>query len=176
MLKGVTDKSTAEYQRMTWDALKKSINGLINKVNVSNISNILPELFAENLIRGRGLLCRSLMKAQAASPTFTRVYAALVAVINTKLPQIGELLLHRLIVQFRRAFQRNDKTALLASTRFIAHLVNQQVSGEILALEILALLLERPTDDSVEVAVGFAQECGYTLQELSPQGFTGMNK
>jgi len=174
MLKNVTDKSSAEYQRMTWDALKKSINGLINKVNVSNIANILPELFAENLIRGRGLLCRSLMKAQAASPTFTHVYAALVAVLNTKMPQIGELLLHRLIVQFRRAFTRNDKPVLLASTRFIAHLVNQQVAGEIIALQVLALLLEKPTDDSVEVAVGFVQECGYVLQDLSPQGFAGL--
>jgi pre-mRNA-splicing factor CWC22 len=27
-----TDKNTKEYQRMAWEALKKSINGLINKV------------------------------------------------------------------------------------------------------------------------------------------------
>lgn len=32
----------------------------------------------------RGLLARSIMAAQAAAPTFTHVYAALVAVINTK--------------------------------------------------------------------------------------------
>ena len=38
---------------MTWTALKKSINGLINKVNVSNIKSIVAELFAENLVRGR---------------------------------------------------------------------------------------------------------------------------
>jgi pre-mRNA-splicing factor CWC22 len=27
------DKKSAEYQRLSWDALRKSINGLINKVN-----------------------------------------------------------------------------------------------------------------------------------------------
>lgn len=32
----------------------------------------------------RGLLARSIITAQAASPTFTHVYAALVAIINTK--------------------------------------------------------------------------------------------
>jgi len=32
----------------------------------------------------RGLLSRSIMQAQAASPTFTHVFAALVAIINTK--------------------------------------------------------------------------------------------
>jgi len=49
------------------------------------------------------------MKAQAASLPFTPVFATLVSIINTKLPMIGELLLHRLISQFRRAFKRNDK-------------------------------------------------------------------
>lgn len=42
---------------------------------------------------------------------------------------------------------------LLAATKFIAHLVNQQVAHEIVALELLTVLLERPTDDSVEVWV-----------------------
>ena len=40
---------------------------------------------------------------------------------------------------------------LLATTKFIAHLVNQQVAHEIVALELLTVLLEDPTDDSVEV-------------------------
>ena len=38
---------------MAWEALKKSINGLINKVNVSNIIDIVRELFQENIVRGR---------------------------------------------------------------------------------------------------------------------------
>ena len=46
-----------------WEILRKSINGIVNKVNVENISNIIMELFNENLIRGRGLLARALMKA-----------------------------------------------------------------------------------------------------------------
>jgi pre-mRNA-splicing factor CWC22 len=46
-----------------WENLRKSLNGIVNKVNVSNISNIVMELFNENLIRGRGLLIKSIMKA-----------------------------------------------------------------------------------------------------------------
>jgi len=103
------DRSSPEYQRLSWDALRKSITGIVNRVNVSNIKHVVPELFSENLIRGRGLFTRSVMKAQAASLPFTPVFAALVSIINTKLPMIGELLLHRLVSQFRRAFKRNDK-------------------------------------------------------------------
>ena len=56
-----------------------------------------------------GLLVRSVIQAQASSPTFTHVYAALVAIINTKFPQTGELLAKRLILQFKKGFRRNDK-------------------------------------------------------------------
>ncbi|WAR10248.1 CWC22-like protein, partial [Mya arenaria] len=115
-------------------------------------------------------MARSIIQAQAASVTFTHVYAALVAIVNTKFPQNGELVLKRLIVQFRRGYKRNDKSICLSATRFIAHLVNQQVAHEVLALEVLMLLLDTPTDDSVEVAVGFLKECGQKLTEVSPRG------
>lgn len=103
------DKTSAEYQRLSWDALRKSITGIVNRVNVQNIKMVVPELFSENLVRGRGLFARSVMKAQSSSLPFTPVFAALVAIINTKLPQVGELLVTRLISQFRRSFKRNDK-------------------------------------------------------------------
>ncbi|KAG9228220.1 hypothetical protein BJ875DRAFT_257193 [Amylocarpus encephaloides] len=163
----ITDKSSKEYQRMAWEALKKSINGLINKVNVSNIKHIVPELFGENLVRGRGLFCRSIMKAQAASLPFTPIYAAMAAIVNTKLPQVGELLLKRLIVQFKKGFKRNDKAVCLSATTFIAHLCNQQVANEVVAAQILLLLLHKPTDDSVEIAVGLTREVGQHLEEMN---------
>jgi pre-mRNA-splicing factor CWC22 len=162
----ITDKTSKEYQRMAWEALKKSINGLINKVNVSNIKYIVPELFGENLVRGRGLFCRSIMKAQAASLPFTPIYAAMAAIVNTKLPKVGELLVHRLVVQFKKAYKRNDKAVCLSSTTFIAHLVNQQVAHATLAAQILILLLQKPTDDSVEIAVGLTREVGQFLEEM----------
>jgi hypothetical protein len=41
---------------------------------------------------------------------------------------------------------------------------------EIVALEILTLLIEGPTDDSVEVAIAFVKECGMKLLEVSKKG------
>ena len=119
-----SDKSSAEYQRLSWDALRKSITGIVNRVNIANIKQVVPELFTENLIRGRGLFARSVMKAQASSLPFTPVFAALIAIINTKLPQVGELLLNRLISQFRRAFKRNDKVCPSFGYLPLKHLEN----------------------------------------------------
>lgn len=166
----ITDKSSEAYQRISWEALKKSIHGFINKINVDNIGIVTRELLKENIVRGRGLLCRSIIQAQAASPTFTHVYAALVSIINSKFPNIGELLLQRLVVTFRRGFRRNDKAICVTASKFIAHLVNQRIAHEILALEILTLLVETPTDDSVEVAIAFLKECGQKLTEVTGKG------
>ena len=44
---------------------------------------------------------------------------------------------------------------------------------EVLSLEMLTLLLERPTDDSVEVSIAFLKECGLKLTEVSPRGING---
>ncbi|XP_073489853.1 pre-mRNA-splicing factor CWC22 homolog [Aquarana catesbeiana] len=174
MQEQITDKSSLAYQRMSWEALKKSINGLINKVNVSNIGNIIQEILQENIIRGRGLLSRSILQAQSASPIFTHVYAAVVAIINSKFPQIGELILKRLILNFRKGYRRNDKQLCLTASKFVAHLINQNVAHEVLALEMLTLLLERPTDDSVEVSIGFIKDGGLKLTQVTPRGINAI--
>ena len=154
------EKTSLEHQKYMWEMLRKSINGIINKVNTSNIQNIILELFNENMLRAKGLLSRAIMKAQMASPGFTHVYAALIAVINTKLPDIVRLIINRVVIQFQRSFKRNNKIVCMATTKMMAHLVNQQVIHELLALELLTLLLENPTEDSVEIAADFMIECG----------------
>jgi pre-mRNA-splicing factor CWC22 len=58
-----------------------------------------------------------------ASPAFTHVFAALVAVVNTKFPELGELLLKRIILQLRRAFKRNDKVCAFT----LVHSVSRKI-------------------------------------------------
>ncbi|KAJ2724891.1 pre-mRNA-splicing factor cwc22 [Coemansia sp. Benny D115] len=156
-------------QRENWQLLKKRINGPVNKVNTANIKEIVVELFSANLIRGRGLFCRSIMRAQSLSSSYTAVYAALVAIINTKLPIVGELLVTRLVLQFRRAFNRDDKEMCISTVMFLAHLTNQRIAHEVLAFQVVSLLLETPTDDSVEVGVAFMREVGAFLTEAAPR-------
>lgn len=95
MQEQITDENSVACQRMSWEALKGSTNGLINKVNISNLSIIIQELLPGNSQRERpaGQVCRA---GQSTSPIFTPVYAALVTIINSKLPLIGELILKRL--------------------------------------------------------------------------------
>ena len=159
------DKNSEEYQKVMWDLLQKSINGIINKVNTSNIQKIIIELFHENLFRGQGLLVNSIIKAQMASPNFTSVYAALISVINSKIPDIGSLTIRRYILSFRRAFKKNNKIQLFSITKMIAHLINQQINNSYLAFGILIILIEFISDDSIELICNFLMECGQFLCE-----------
>jgi pre-mRNA-splicing factor CWC22 len=122
----------------------------------------------------RGLFARSIIQAQAFSPSFSHVFSALVAIINSKFPNIGELVLRRLIIQFKRSFRRNDKQTCITVSRFIAHLANQRVAHEIIILEMLVLLMQRPTDDSIEVTVTLLKECGAMLLKVTPKGSIGL--
>ncbi|KFD66901.1 hypothetical protein M514_02378 [Trichuris suis] len=174
MQASITDKNSQEYQRIAWDQLKKHIHGLVNRVNASNIIQVIEDLFKVNLIRGRGIFVRAIMQAQSFAQPYSFIMAALAAVVNSKFPAIGELLLHRLLSQFKRAFRRNDRDVAVPAVKFIAHLINQQVAHEVLALELLTLLLENPTDDSVELSVAFLKECGAKMSDLSPVGMNGI--
>ncbi|CAJ0571850.1 unnamed protein product, partial [Mesorhabditis spiculigera] len=142
----------------------------IDGTNTGQLGEIMiRELLQENVIRGKGVLTRSIIQAQAFSPTFSHVYAALVAVINSKFPSVGELTLKRLVVQFKRSFRRNDKATTVTVSKFIAHLINQQVAHELLSMEIMLLMLQKPTEDSVEVCIAFLKECGAKLADIAPR-------
>jgi len=48
----------------------------------------------------------------------------------------------------------------MATTKMIAHLINQKVLSDFTGLQLLALLLENPTEDSVDIACDFMIEAG----------------
>ncbi|CAF3002066.1 unnamed protein product [Rotaria sp. Silwood2] len=121
-------------------------------------------LFQDNTIHGCGLLARSLIQAQLVSPFYT-----LVSVINRKVPEIGELILQRLIITFRHTYQRNDKTNSLSAIKFLSHLIDQNVLHDRILLQILILLLENKTNNSVQLAIKLINECEQQLSQPNPR-------
>ncbi|NXD91764.1 CWC22 factor, partial [Chaetorhynchus papuensis] len=163
MQEQITDKNSLAYQRMSWEALKKSINGLVNKVNVSNIENIIHELLQENIVRGSQYLAKQILLQLPVSVVHCcNVEKRLLCYWSLVDPEI--ILLH-----FKQI-----------ATRFLAQICLSRNAllfmdaHEVLCLEMLTLLLERPTDDSIEVAIGFIKESGLKLTEVSPRGINAI--
>ena len=164
-IRAKNDTKSEDYQKIMWDLLSKSINGIINKVNISNIQNIIYELFNENLLRGQGLLIKCIIRGQLTSSNYTPIYAALICVLNSKLPFIGNLYIRRYIALFKKAYKESNKIQCISTTKMIAHLINYRVVDSLLAFEILMLCLENQTDDSLELACNFLIECGEFLSD-----------
>ena len=159
-------------QWQSWEEQRRIIHGTINRLNESTIKPLIHELFDKcHLLRMRGPLAQSLLRAALSSTHYSPVYAALVAVIHTKLPEIGDLVVQRSILLFRKHFRLRNKQYCLAISIFMAHLFHQHVVHELLILQILTLLLEDPTtDDAVQVAAQLMQVVGPALLEVSPAG------
>ncbi|KYN98177.1 putative cell cycle control protein [Plasmodium gaboni] len=166
----VTNKKSVLYQKQEWMKLKKKINNIVNKVNIDNISEVCYELFECNLIRGKGLFSRALIHAQLSSPAFTNVFTCLLCIINSKFPNIGLLTIQRIIIHFRRAYQRNDKILCFNTVKFIAHMINQRIIHEIVGLQLCSLLLKNITNDSVQVCTYFLAEVGELYTNICRKG------
>lgn len=156
-----------DHQKFEWNENKRKITGLINRANSSNITLVITDLFQCNLVRYKGLFVSALLKAQETSPVYTDVYAALLAVINSHIKSIGELLINRLILQYRVSFMNNNKPKCLAAVKFLAHLTNQEVISEVLGFQLLTHLINKPTPSSIEIGVTFLKECGAKLEQLN---------
>ncbi len=159
-------------QRSTWEEQTRVIHGTINRLNATTLKPLIHEIMEKvNLIRLRGVLAKSLLLAAVSAPVYAPVYASFLAVINSKLPEVGELVVNRTILAFRRHFRRREKANCSSVAVFLGHLFHQSMVHELVLLQILSVLLDGdPTDDSVEVAIQLLTTTGRTLLEVSPAG------
>lgn len=147
----------------------KKVHAAINRVTVDSVPTAAKALFRINLIRARGVLCKTLLRAQFGSPGLTDVFAALIAVINSRMPAVIELFIARLVAQLREAYETQDRELCFATGRYVACLYKHQVVGELLVLEFLWTCLVDPSDGSVELAVGTLKECAGFLATKAPK-------
>ncbi|KAL6569693.1 hypothetical protein OROMI_014207 [Orobanche minor] len=158
-----------EYRRSKWLYMERRINCLVRKLNISNIQFVAHGIMnLQNLIPGRGLFCKAVMKSQSGSPQSSNLYASLVAIVNSRFPDVGLLLVKRAVLQFKEAYDRNNTKKMRDASTFLAHLVNQTVVYEVLAIDVLLLLLSDPSSDNIEVSVSFCTECRSFLLDYAP--------
>ncbi|GER57831.1 pre-mRNA-splicing factor cwc22 [Striga asiatica] len=157
---GVSIKQSEYQQRLKWLSTASKIVHLVWKLDSNNIRCVADEIMSHDVVWCRGPFCQAVM----LSPSLTTLYAALVAAVNSRFPDVGLLLVKRVVLQLRTAYDNRDRKKLLAASRFVAQLVNQ----EVLALDVLQLLLIGHSHTTVYVAVRFCAECGSLLMERAP--------
>ncbi|KAH8740713.1 hypothetical protein FG386_002675 [Cryptosporidium ryanae] len=159
-------------QEKFWKKLEKDIKGEINKLNFSNIEQVLISILKNNIVRGRGILANCIIKAQLSSQFYTPVISCLSAILNCNIPDFGSLLVRRLINQFKKSFEISDILVCKCTILFLAQLISLRVLHELTGLQICLFLTEKFTDSSIELCVCFIQECGEFLLEFCQEGLT----
>ncbi len=165
-------------QEDAWNTLGREINASVGSITNHNVKSVSAMLLRHNLIRGRGLLVQSVMGAHARRSDQTMALASCVAVINSKLPCVGELLTNRLLKRFldHLARQRQGLTnAAEIALDLIVHLAIQGVVDYPVVIELLSLLVD--PDDSgaippagVGLAVDMARSSMAYLESVPLEG------
>ncbi|CAI6358713.1 unnamed protein product [Macrosiphum euphorbiae] len=156
-------------QRSYWKKLSIDIETTITKLNHGNIRSTSRKLLKLNIMRGRGLLCRSIMESQSHSPNFTHIYATLVSFIDQNFPNVTELLLVRCIYVFTDAYKCKRENKYVPPVLLIAHLVQNNVARDCrLILEIIQLLIKTPNLHSIGLVDNILKVCGEKLNS-NPQ-------
>ncbi|KAK7194009.1 Pre-mRNA-splicing factor CWC22 [Novymonas esmeraldas] len=161
------------FQQEAWRALARSITGVVNRVNNENIESSAVELFRENLVRGRGLFARSMMRTQQVDPDLTPVLAALASRINKELPSVVQLLCRRLVVQWGLAYLRRDWRYVENASRFLGWLFLLQVVEVDIVYQLLLkhLTAEKRGDEDIDQAAKLFRETSKVMSLRDRRSF-----
>ncbi|SGZ54105.1 CIC11C00000001295 [Sungouiella intermedia] len=157
-------------QRQLWIDLRNSINTSLNGLTRKNVADTSLALFNVNILRGRGLLCRAIIKRLLSEPSIAPILASLTCIINSKLPEVGETLVARVVVLYKRGYVENNREMVDTTLQFLCELVLQAVVEDVVILQVLQVLLNKePTDDSIRTAIDILVRAGGFLeQNLAP--------
>lgn len=154
-------------QQLLWLALRESIDSDLKRLSAHNVAEVSVLLFKVNVRRGRGLLCRAIMKRLLENSADAPLLASLLCIINSKLPEVGETLVARVIVQFKNAYVENNRLLVDSTLLFLCELVLQGVVEEVILLQVLQVLLDKsPTDDSIRTASNVLERTGAYLERV----------
>ncbi|KAL5238475.1 hypothetical protein ACI65C_005885 [Semiaphis heraclei] len=160
------NKLSDEYQKTSWKILENSISNLIRQLNSEDkAKEIKKKILRLNIIRGRGILCKCIMKAQLASTGNTQIYALFIALIYEEISTVGELILIRCLKQFKNASKTKEKSVFLASVLFISYLISYDVVSPFVVVKLLKIFIKIPSQDSVDATFVLLNTCGYKLDE-----------
>lgn len=136
-----------------WALLETSISRLVDYLSEDNIQDILLQLFQVNLFKGKGLLARKIIETQRyehrqrGKPAW--IYASLINVLNHKVPEIGEIVISKLLIVFKREYLYNK----YLNVELLCELVNYKVMGNLVILQILEKLMNQMSNESIKVVI-----------------------
>ncbi|CAI4063080.1 hypothetical protein SKDZ_07G5170 [Saccharomyces kudriavzevii ZP591] len=155
-----------KFQRENWEMIKTHVAPIISDLTVDNLLKSYEDLFQVNIILGGNVVCRSAVDFVLKKENNQRIpaLAALIALLNSDVPQIGEILTKELMLTFVKQFNRSDYSSCENLLQCLSIMFLYDVVHEIVILQILLLLLEK---NSLRLVIAVLKTCGWRLEVVS---------
>lgn len=155
-----------KFQRENWEMIKSHVSSIISTLTMDNLQESYKGLFQVNIVLGRNIICENVIDftLKKQNNRLLPALSALITLLNSDIPEIGETLAKELMLMFVKQFNHEDYVSCENILKFLSILFLYDVIHEIVILQILLLLLEK---NSLQLVIAVMKVCGWKLAHVS---------
>ncbi|AQZ12187.1 CWC22 (YGR278W) [Zygosaccharomyces parabailii] len=163
---GMEKEVSIELQKSNWGALGSHIESIVQQLDETNLEDSMKSLVEVNVVRGEKLVVRYVLKYQNRNNN-SNLYAAFSGILNSRLPQYGQVLAQEATMRFIHGYRERDDQKVLTMVSLLAEMFNYKIIHEIVILQVLHTLLENFEERSLRIVIELLQISGKRLLEVS---------
>lgn len=160
------ENTSKDLQENNWGAVGSHIERVIRNLNEYNLVDSFKSLLDVNVVRGRKLVVRYILKYQTQNDHST-IYAAFSSMFNAELPEFGEILTQEATARFIDAYREMDNRKAMVMIKFLGECFNYEIIHEIVVLQLLHVLIENLKELSLALVIQLMSLCGQKLLDVS---------
>ncbi|EJS43614.1 cwc22p [Saccharomyces arboricola H-6] len=155
-----------DFQKENWQMLESHVSPIISNLTMDNLLESYKDLFQVNIILGENVVCKNVVEFILKKQNSRRIpaLAALITLLNSNIPEIGETLTKELMLTFVKQFNHRDHILCGNVLQCLSVLFLYGVVHEVVILQILLLLLEK---NSLQFVIEVLKICGWKLALVS---------
>ncbi|QLQ77789.1 hypothetical protein HG537_0A00360 [Torulaspora globosa] len=155
-----------EQQRSNWMVMENYLRCKIEELRETNVEQIFKDTLEVNILLGYRSLGRCILESPGLNKQ-VGLYAALVAKLNSVVPEVGSCLSREATAVFIESYNDSNDVKAFSMVSLLAELFNYEVLHEIVILQVIQLLSRDLTEPSVRTIVQLLRQCGKHLSEVS---------
>lgn len=159
-------ETSKELQKNNWGTIGAHVDSVIDNLDDTNIVNSFKSILNVNVIRGKKLVVRYILKYQIQND-IPFIYATFSYMLNAELAEFGEILTQEATVKFIDGYREKDNRKAMTMVTFLAECFNYEMIHEIVVLQLLHILLENFEDMSLSIVIQLLRISGKRLLEVS---------
>lgn len=162
----INDEEGVEFQRENWEMIRSHVSPIISNLTMDNLLDSYKQLFQVNIVVGGNIVCQNVVNFILKKQNKGQIpaLAALITLLNSDVPEIGETLIKELMLTFVKQFNHRDYISCDNILQCLSILFLYDVAHEIIILQILLLLLEK---NYLQFVISVLKTCGWKLALVS---------